>query len=187
LFFATPRTVAHQASLSRGFPRQKSWSWLPFPSSGIFPTNRSSPCLLLGRQILYHRVIAYKIIYKQTHFNLVIFYFLTLFTWYIFDFSLWILSMVRSKTIIHNHYDIKFLCINIIFFILLFILISCLLWGFIKNNSYFKIYEHMFSRSSCAIDLFDIVTRFIFRVCSSWALQYNIKLPKVVVSILVSF
>ena len=26
--------VAHQASLFMGFPRQKYWSWLPFPPSG---------------------------------------------------------------------------------------------------------------------------------------------------------
>ena len=29
---ATPRTVAHQASLSMGFSRQEYWSGLPFPS-----------------------------------------------------------------------------------------------------------------------------------------------------------
>ena len=32
--FATPRTVAYQASLSMGFSRQKYWSGLPFPSPG---------------------------------------------------------------------------------------------------------------------------------------------------------
>ena len=32
--FVTPWTVAHQASLSMGFPRQEHWSGLPFPSSG---------------------------------------------------------------------------------------------------------------------------------------------------------
>ena len=31
-------TVAHQAPLSMEFPRQEYWSGLPFPSSGIFPT-----------------------------------------------------------------------------------------------------------------------------------------------------
>ena len=30
--FMTPWTVAHQASLSMGFPRQEYWSGLPFPS-----------------------------------------------------------------------------------------------------------------------------------------------------------
>ena len=30
----TPRTVAQQAALSMGFPRQKYWSGLLFPSSG---------------------------------------------------------------------------------------------------------------------------------------------------------
>ena len=28
----TPQTLAHQASLSMGFPRQEYWSGLPFPS-----------------------------------------------------------------------------------------------------------------------------------------------------------
>ena len=30
--FATPWTVAHQAPLSTGFPRQEYWNGLPFPS-----------------------------------------------------------------------------------------------------------------------------------------------------------
>ena len=32
--FTTPQTAAHQAPLSMGFPRQKYWSGLPFPSPG---------------------------------------------------------------------------------------------------------------------------------------------------------
>ena len=36
-FFVTPWTVAHQASLSMGFPRQEYWSELPFPSPGDPP------------------------------------------------------------------------------------------------------------------------------------------------------
>ena len=32
LTFVTPWTVAHQAPLSMGFPRQQYWSELPFPS-----------------------------------------------------------------------------------------------------------------------------------------------------------
>ena len=32
-----PWTVAHQASLTIGFPRQKYWSEVPFPSPGDFP------------------------------------------------------------------------------------------------------------------------------------------------------
>ena len=45
--FATPWTVAHQASLSLGFPRQEYQSGLPFPSlEEIFPTHGSNPQLL---------------------------------------------------------------------------------------------------------------------------------------------
>ena len=36
--FATPRTVARQASLSMGFSRQECWSGLPFPSPGDLPS-----------------------------------------------------------------------------------------------------------------------------------------------------
>ena len=35
--FATPWTVAHQAPLSTGFPRQEYWSGLPFPFPGDLP------------------------------------------------------------------------------------------------------------------------------------------------------
>ena len=37
LLIATPGTVAHQAPLSMGFPRQECWSGLPFPSLGDLP------------------------------------------------------------------------------------------------------------------------------------------------------
>ena len=33
----TPESVAHQVSLSMGFPRQEYWSELPFPSPGDLP------------------------------------------------------------------------------------------------------------------------------------------------------
>ena len=42
LTLVTPWTVAHQAHLFMRFPRQESWSELPFPSSGIFTTQGSS-------------------------------------------------------------------------------------------------------------------------------------------------
>ena len=35
--FATSWTVAHQAPLSMGFPRQEYWSGLPFPSPEDLP------------------------------------------------------------------------------------------------------------------------------------------------------
>ena len=35
--FATPWTVARQAPLSMGFPRQEYWSGLPYPSPGDLP------------------------------------------------------------------------------------------------------------------------------------------------------
>ena len=35
--FEIPWTVAHQAPLSMGFPRQEYWGGLPFPSPGDLP------------------------------------------------------------------------------------------------------------------------------------------------------
>ena len=37
LLATTPQTVAHQASLSMGFPRQEYWSRFPFPPPGGLP------------------------------------------------------------------------------------------------------------------------------------------------------
>ena len=44
--FATPWTVAHQAPLSMGFPRQGYWSGLPFPSPGNIPDPGIEPISL---------------------------------------------------------------------------------------------------------------------------------------------
>ena len=49
--FVTPWTVARQAPLSMGFPRQEYWSGLPFPppgdlsDSGIKPESPAAPAL----------------------------------------------------------------------------------------------------------------------------------------------
>ena len=47
-------TIAHQAPLSMGFPRQVYWSVLPFPSPRDLPNLEIKPASLLGSQILYH-------------------------------------------------------------------------------------------------------------------------------------
>ena len=44
--FATPWTVAHQATLSVGFLRQEYWGWLSCFPPGIFPTKGSNLHLL---------------------------------------------------------------------------------------------------------------------------------------------
>ena len=41
--FVTPWTVAHQAPLFMGFPRQECWSGLPFPSPGDLPNPGIEP------------------------------------------------------------------------------------------------------------------------------------------------
>ena len=56
--FETLWTVAHQASVSMGFPRQEYWSGLPFPPPGDSSPPRNEthisyvPCI--GRRVLYH-------------------------------------------------------------------------------------------------------------------------------------
>ena len=51
--FVTPWTVAHQAPLSMGFPRQEYWSGLPFPSPGDLPDPGIKAGLLHCNWILY--------------------------------------------------------------------------------------------------------------------------------------
>ena len=41
--FGTPRTVAQQAPLSMGFPRQEYWSGWPFPPPGDLPKSGIKP------------------------------------------------------------------------------------------------------------------------------------------------
>ena len=41
--FVTPWTIACQAPLSTGFPRQEYWSALPFPSPGDLPSPTIKP------------------------------------------------------------------------------------------------------------------------------------------------
>ena len=50
---AIPWTIACQAPLSMGFPRQECWGGLPFPSPVIFPNQGLNLGLLHCRQILY--------------------------------------------------------------------------------------------------------------------------------------
>ena len=52
--FAIPWTIAHQAALSVGFPKQEHWKGCHFVLWEIFPTLGSNPHLLLGRRILYY-------------------------------------------------------------------------------------------------------------------------------------
>ena len=52
-FFVTPWTVAHQASLSMGFPKQEYWSELSFPSAEDMGPRDRSHVSCIGRQILY--------------------------------------------------------------------------------------------------------------------------------------
>ena len=44
--FATPWTVAHQAPLFTGFPKQEYWNGLPFPSPGDLPNPGIEPVSL---------------------------------------------------------------------------------------------------------------------------------------------
>ena len=56
--FATPWTVACQAPISMGFPRQEYWSRLPFPSLGDLPEpgiKPKSPALQADLYCLSHQ------------------------------------------------------------------------------------------------------------------------------------
>ena len=53
LLFATPWTVAYQASLSMGFSRQEYWTGLPFPSPGDLPDPGIEPESPALQQMLY--------------------------------------------------------------------------------------------------------------------------------------
>src|SRR5574341_945454 len=46
--FVTLWTVAHQAPLPMGFPRQEYWNGLPFPSPGDLPDPRIEPTSLVS-------------------------------------------------------------------------------------------------------------------------------------------
>ena len=48
--FAIPWTVAHQAPLSMGFPRQEYWSGLPFPSARDIPDPGIKPSSSLSQE-----------------------------------------------------------------------------------------------------------------------------------------
>ena len=68
---ATPWTVAHQAPLSMGFPRQEYWSGLPRPSPGDLPDpgiEPTSPALAGG--FFYHWAIREaRVILLYTHYS----------------------------------------------------------------------------------------------------------------------
>ena len=59
--FAPPWTVASQAPLSTGFPRQEYWSGLPFPPPGDLP----DPGIELrdGTQVYYISYIGREVLY----------------------------------------------------------------------------------------------------------------------------
>ena len=57
LTLVTPGTIACQAPLSMGFPRQEYWSGLPFPSPGDLPypgIELTSPALQATSLLLSH-------------------------------------------------------------------------------------------------------------------------------------
>ena len=51
--FVSPWTVAHQATLSMGFPTQKYWIAIPFSRGSSQPKDRNSVSCT-GRRVLYH-------------------------------------------------------------------------------------------------------------------------------------
>ena len=54
--FATPQTVAYQASLSMRFSRQEYWNGLPFPSPGDLPNPEIEPRYPAMQAVLYYKL-----------------------------------------------------------------------------------------------------------------------------------
>ena len=65
--FATPWTVAHQAPLSMGYPRQEYWSGLPFPSLGIKPMSLVAPDWQAGSLPLSHLRSSFTCLSEQNY------------------------------------------------------------------------------------------------------------------------
>ena len=67
--FATPWTVACQASLSTGFSRQEYWSELPFPSPGDLPNPGIKPTYLTlaGRFFTWEAPVSPYLAFKFNH------------------------------------------------------------------------------------------------------------------------
>ena len=78
-FFATPRTVAHQAPLSVGFPRQEHWSGSPCPSPGdlpdlgIEPVSLRSPALA-GRFFIARAHLGVCVMFSQEEIQVIHFW-----------------------------------------------------------------------------------------------------------------
>ena len=67
--FATPWTLAHQAPLSMGFPRQEYWSGLLFPSPGDLsdPGIEPASCALQANSLLLNTGEAHIPVYISSY------------------------------------------------------------------------------------------------------------------------
>ena len=81
LLFATPWTVAYQASQSMGFSKQEYWSGVPLPSPGDLPDpgiEPRSPTLQAdaltsappGKPFKYKNTVSQKTSYRDTELNI---------------------------------------------------------------------------------------------------------------------
>ena len=106
--FATPWTVAHQAPLSVGFPREEYWSKLPFPSAGDLPDPGIEPgspalqadSLLSNSKYTIHKIIlniAISILY-----SIYIYHNKTDICWYFLYASPMPTALVKNDAIINN-------------------------------------------------------------------------------------
>ena len=67
--FVTPWTIAHQAPLSMGFPRQEYWSWLLFPSPGDLsdPETEAASHALQADSLLLNTREAHILVYISSY------------------------------------------------------------------------------------------------------------------------
>ena len=70
--FVTPWTVACQAPLSKGFPRQEYWGGLPFPNSEDLPDSEIEPTSLLSPALAgrFFTTSSTSIIWEAKHYKL---------------------------------------------------------------------------------------------------------------------
>ena len=97
-FFATSRTIAHQAPLSMGFSRQEYWSGCHSLLQGIFLIQKSNPGLLNYRQILY--LLSYQGS-PRSYKGLVRHFFLNTFSFY-FEWDGLVLSGFPGDSVVKN-------------------------------------------------------------------------------------
>ena len=110
ILFATPWTIASQALLSIGFPRQESWSGLPFPSPGDLPDPEikpTSPVLHTDFLLLGHQRSLYQLYFnKKKNIYIYIYIYICIRSFYL----ILIISWISACKCNHSHGPMSQIC-----------------------------------------------------------------------------